>query len=202
MPIAIVRLAERSLMTKFGVWREVLYYDGTAESMALIYGDVAGREAVACRVHSACISAHVFNSIECDCREQMAISQAIIQDRGCGVVIWLDQEGRGNGHFALMLAARLAAEQAISQTQAYLRLGYRDDRRRYEQATAILHDLGVGSVRLLTNSPGKASALAEGGVEIIGVLPVAVDLARYPQLREYYEDKITQGHRLDTPHGS
>jgi GTP cyclohydrolase II len=201
MPAAIVRLAERSLTTKFGVWREILYYDGEAESTALVHGDVNGREAVPCRVHSACRSAHVFNSIECDCREQMAIAQAVIQDGGHGVVIWLDQEGRGNGHLALMLAARLAVQQAIPQTEAYRRLGYGADRRRYGQAAAILHDLDVTSIWLLTNSPAKAGALTADGVTVTGLLPVAVDLASHPQLREYYRDKSTHGHMLDVSPG-
>ncbi|MEU7740820.1 hypothetical protein [Nonomuraea sp. NPDC049158] len=202
MPRAIVRLAERPLTTKFGSWREILYYDGTAESIALVHGEVSGQEEVPCRVHSACISAHVFNSIECDCREQMAASQATIQEHGRGVVIWLDQEGRANGHFALMLATQLSAEEGIPQTEAYRRLGYGDDQRHYEQATAILYDLRVTSVRLLTNSPAKAGAIAGDGIKVANLLPVAVDLERHPQLRDYYRDKINHGHILDMPTGT
>jgi 3,4-dihydroxy 2-butanone 4-phosphate synthase/GTP cyclohydrolase II len=131
----------------------------------------------------------------------MAISQAVIQSRGRGLVIWLDQDGRGNGHLALMLVAILAARESIPQTEAYLRLGYGSDRRRYEQAAAILHDLGVASIGLLTNSPHKADALAGCGVAITGMVPVAVDLAAHPQLREYYRDKVTHGHMLDVSPG-
>ncbi len=70
----VVQLAEGNLKTKFGEYREVLYYDGQKEAFALVMGNVAGEEAVLCRVHSSCIFAHHFNSIECDCREQMEIS--------------------------------------------------------------------------------------------------------------------------------
>ncbi|HEX6470121.1 MAG TPA: hypothetical protein VF069_13570 [Streptosporangiaceae bacterium] len=201
MPIAIVRLAERPLTTKFGTWQEILYYDGQAESIALVHGDVAHQEDVPCRVHSACVSAHVFNSIECDCREQMAIAQELIQQHGRGIVIWLDQDGRGSGHLALMRAVRLAAEQAIPQTEAYRRLGYGDDRRRYEQAAAILANVQVASVRLLTNSTHKLRALVQSGVTVTGQLPVAVDLVTHPQLRGYYEDKVAHGHVLDVSQG-
>ena len=97
-----IRLAERNLKTKFGEFKEILYYDGQRESIALVMGDVENGEDVLCRVHSRCISAHEFNSIECDCREQMEISQFLIEQNGSGVVIWLDQEGKGNGHLALI----------------------------------------------------------------------------------------------------
>lgn len=75
-----IRLAERNLRTRFGSFTEILYYDGQAESIALVMGDVAGRNDILCRVHSNCIGGHVFNSIECDCREQFEAAQATIQE--------------------------------------------------------------------------------------------------------------------------
>ena len=98
----IKRLAERELRTKFGTFTEVLYYDGRKESIAIVMGDVDGGEDILCRVHSHCVGAHLFNSIECDCREQMAAAQAAIEKAGRGIVIWLDQEAKGNGHLALI----------------------------------------------------------------------------------------------------
>ena len=98
----IIRLGTRELRTKFGTYKEILYYDGQKESIALVMGDVEDGENILCRVHSHCIGAHVFNSIECDCREQMEAAQAMIEKEGCGVIVWLDQEGKGNGHLALM----------------------------------------------------------------------------------------------------
>src|SRR4030095_6117049 len=98
----IACLAERNLKTKFGIFKEILFYDGQKESIALVKGDIAGKENVLCRVHSSCISAHIFNSIECECREEMGISQGLIEKAGKGVIIWLDQEGKGNGHLALI----------------------------------------------------------------------------------------------------
>src|SRR5215213_9325431 len=103
----IIRLAEGFLNTKFGKFLEVLYYDGQKESIALVMGDVKDGENLLCRVHSSCISAHIFNSIECDCREQMEMSQFLIEKEGKGVIVWLDQEGRSNGHLALLSSVKL-----------------------------------------------------------------------------------------------
>ena len=200
-PPVIARIAERPLTTRFGTWQEILYYNGVTESFALLYGEITGQPTVPCRIHSACLSAHVFNSVECDCREQMAIAQAMIQKLGYGLIIWLDQDGRGNGHLALMLAAKLAAEMDIPQSEAYQRLGFGVDRRRYLEATAILRDLGVSSIRLISNSPAKASAMGADGIEVIEMLSAAVDLAEYPQLRAYYADKAARGHALPTRQG-
>ncbi|MGB2912430.1 MAG: hypothetical protein WBB81_02635, partial [Pyrinomonadaceae bacterium] len=74
----IIRLAERELKTRFGIFTETLYYDGQAESIALVMGDIAGGENILCRIHSACIGGHVFNSVECECADEMAAAQAAI----------------------------------------------------------------------------------------------------------------------------
>ncbi|TDD32000.1 GTP cyclohydrolase [Actinomadura sp. KC06] len=192
----IKRLAERPLRTAFGVWREILYYDGQDQLIVLVLGDVDGASDVPCRIHSDCISAHVFNSVECDCREQFISAQVFIKEQGCGVIIWLDQDGRGNGHMALMLAASLAERESIPQTEAYVRLGYAADRRTYNAAAAVLHDLRVGSVLLLSDSPGKAEGLTDRNIAVSGMHSVAVDLEEHPGLRAYYEDKMARGYTI------
>lgn len=163
----IVRLSERDLRTKYGTFREVLYYDGQKESIALVMGDVAGGEDVLCRVHSHCIGAHIFNSVECDCREQMAAAQAAIQKAGRGMVIWLDQEGKGNGHLALMesIPYKIAGS---SQAEAYEKAGFRGDARNYKTAAAIICDLKVASIILLANGKGKAEELAREAIRVTG----------------------------------
>src|SRR5262245_14803076 len=103
----IIRIAEGQLRTRFGTFWEILYYDGQQEMIALVMGNVRHGEEVLCRLHSHCLAGHVFNSIECDCREQMERAQALIEQRGAGVIIWLDQEGRGNGHLALLRSRAL-----------------------------------------------------------------------------------------------
>jgi GTP cyclohydrolase II len=191
----IIRLAEGPLHTRFGTFLEVLYYDGQQESIALVMGKVAHGTEVLCRVHSHCLAAHVFNSIECDCREQMAIAQAFIEQKGQGVIIWLDQEGRGNGHLAL-LRSRALQKQGLSQTDAYLRLGYAADARQYGRAAEILHDLGITSIVLMTNSPQKIDSLQTAGITIAGTQPLVLDPGVNALLRRTYEDKMTRGHQI------
>jgi len=191
----IVRLAEGSLRTKFGTFLEILYYDGQKESIAIVMGDVRGQDHVLCRLHSHCVSAHIFNSIECDCREQMELAQAMIEQQGAGVIIWLDQEGRANGHLALV-RSRALQEQGLSQTEAYVQLGYAADARQYTSAAAILQDLGVKSVVLMTNSPHKVQNLQEAGISIADTRPLVLEAEASDRLRGFYEDKIAQGHRI------
>jgi GTP cyclohydrolase II len=192
----VIRLAEAPLHTKFGTFLEILYYDGQQESIAIVMGDVRQRDNVLCRLHSHCVSAHLFNSIDCDCREQMELAQAMIEQQGAGVIIWLDQEGRGNGHLALLRSRALQA-QGLSQTAAYVQLGYAADARQYTSAAAILQDLGVKSVVLMTNSPHKTGSLQAAGITITGTRPLVLEAEASDRLRGFYEDKMAQGHRID-----
>ena len=192
----IIRLAEGYLRTKFGAFLEILYYDGQKESIAIVMGDVRGQDHVLCRLHSHCVSAHFFNSIDCDCREQMELAQAMIEQQGAGVIIWLDQEGRGNGHLALVRSRALQA-QGLSQTEAYVQLGYAADARQYASAAAILQDLGVTSVVLMTNSPHKIGGLQAAGITIAHTRPLVLEAEASDRLRGFYADKIAQGHRIE-----
>ena len=168
----IVRIAEGTLKTKYGTYNQFLYYDGQKETIALVMGDVTNAENVLCRVHSQCIHGHVFNSIECDCREQMEQSQKLIQEAGRGVIIWLDQEGKNNGHMALLLSRKLKDE-GMPQSEAYAKLGYSADARSYVRAAEILRDLDVQSITLLTNNPDKLSQLRQDGLAITGTQSLA-----------------------------
>ena len=191
----IIRRAEGPLHTLFGTFRELLYDDGRQESIALVMGQVTGGQDVLCRVHSQCLTAHVFNGVECDCREQMALAQAQIAHEGRGLVIWLDQEGRGHGHLAL-LRSRVLQAQGLSQTEAYRRLGYVTDTRQYTSAAAIVRDLGVHSITLMTNSPQKVEGLQAAGIQISGTHPLAVDPGANERLRRRYAEKKQLGHDI------
>ncbi len=160
-----IRLADRELTTKFGVFTEILYYDGQAESIALVMGDVRGEDDVLCRVHSACIGGHVFNSVECECADEMAAAQVAIQQAGKGVIVYLDQEGKGNGHLALMKSIPFK-KAGHSQGEAYEMAGFEADARSFRPAAEILADLGVGSVVLLTNNPEKAADLRRYSISV------------------------------------
>ena len=169
----IKRLASRELKTKFGVFTEVLYYDGQQESIALVMGDVAG-DAVLCRMHSHCIGAHVFNSVECACREEMEAAQRLIRGEGRGVIIWLDQEGKGNGHLALIES--IPFKKAHGQARAYEMAGYLADARSYKPAAQILADLKVRSIVLLADSQAKADDLRKLSIVVSSIRPLAVEV--------------------------
>lgn len=121
-----IRLAERELETRFDTFTEILYYDGQAESIALIVGDVMDGENILCRIHSACIGGHVFNSVECECAAEMAAAQAAIQLEDRGIIIYLDQEGKWNGHLALMKSIPFK-KAGLRQSEAYVKAGYKAD---------------------------------------------------------------------------
>ena len=130
-------------------------------------GDVESGENILCRIHSHCIGAHVFNSIECTCREEMEGAQALIESEGKGVIIWLDQEGKGNGHLALMESIKYKKE--LGQAEAYVKAGFAADARSYRPAAEILKDLKVKSIVLLSNSSEKADDLRQVSINVTGV---------------------------------
>jgi 3,4-dihydroxy 2-butanone 4-phosphate synthase/GTP cyclohydrolase II len=101
----------------------------------------------------------------------MEMSQRLIQEAGSGVIIWLDQEGKNNGHWALLQSRKLKAEE-LSQTEAYVKLGYSADARSYVRAAKILRELMVQSITLMTDSPEKASQLRKDGLVIAGIQPL------------------------------
>lgn len=169
----IIRLAERDLKTKFGTFREILYYDGQSESIAIVMGDVESKEDVYCRVHSNCTSAQVFSSIECDCREQMEISQQIIEQKGQGIIIYLEQEGKGNGHLALMESIPYK-KAGFSQGEAYEKAGFEADARSFRPAAEILADLKIRSIVLLTNNAEKASDLREASINVADTKEITI----------------------------
>ncbi|MFK8009892.1 MAG: GTP cyclohydrolase [Saprospiraceae bacterium] len=164
----IVKLTEGNLKTKFGLFQEILYYDGQKESIALLMGDLQNAEDILCRVHSSCIFGHYFNSIECDCQEQMDISQELIQRQGKGIIILLDQEGKGNGHFALLNSVK-HKRQGVQQADAYEAVGFKKDARDFSSAAKILKNIGVKSIRMLTNNDKKINTLKQHGIEVLGI---------------------------------
>ncbi len=192
----VVKIAEGKLQTKYGEFHEMLFYDGQKESFALVMGEINGAENVFCRVHSSCIFAHHFNSIECDCREQMAMSQQLIQQEGKGIVIWLDQEGKANGHFAL-LKSKVHKKAGMSQAASYEKVGFKKDARDFTKAAEILQEIGVKSIIMLTNNPKKVSALSQHGVLVNGTKAIQIEVGDNEILRKDLEDKRKDGHSLN-----
>lgn len=164
----IFKLTERDLKTKFGIFREILYYDGQKESIALVMGNVKNEADVICRVHSACVSGHVFNSVECECQAEMEAAQSAIQKTGRGVIIYLEQEGKGNGHLALM-ASIPYKKAGMKQSEAYEKAGFEKDARSFRPAAEILQDLKISSIVLLTDNAKKADGLRKYSINVSAV---------------------------------
>ena len=184
----IFRLTERDLATKYGTFREILYYDGQKESIALVMGGVENGENIICRVHSACVSGHVFGSVECACRQEMEAAQAAIQKAGKGVVIYLEQEGKGNGHLALMASVPYK-KAGMKQSEAYEQAGFARDARSFRPAAEILADLRVKSVVLLTDNAAKADELRKASITVSAIRQMTTG----EDSPEPFADKLSSG---------
>jgi GTP cyclohydrolase II len=149
-------------------------------------GPLTGRSHVPIRIHSECLTSEVFGSLKCDCKDQLEAAQAEIARRGFGAVLYLRQEGRGIGLANKVRAYALQAHGADT-VDANRLLGLPDDARRYDAAAAMLHNLGVRSVELLTNNPAKEEALRALGVDVSRRIPVLV--ATNPFSASYLETK-------------
>lgn len=159
-------VAETALPTVRGTYRVRAYRDRVdgSEPLAILHGDVVGRRDVLVRVHDECLTSEVLGSLKCDCREQLEVALERIRDEG-GVVIYLRQEGRGIG-LANKIAAYALQEGGLDTVDANRALGLPDDARSYDSAADILADLGIESIRLMTNNPRKIERLASLGVQV------------------------------------
>lgn len=174
-------LASAPLPTRFGGfqlrvyrWEDALAHPALSrDHCALVFGDLRGRRGVPVRVHSECLTSEVFGSLKCDCRDQFERAQAEIVRRGYGVLLYLRQEGRGIG---LANKVRAYALQALGAdtVEANERLHLPIDARTYDVAAAILRELGVHSVELLTNNPEKVDSLRRLGIRVDKRVPVLV----------------------------
>jgi 3,4-dihydroxy 2-butanone 4-phosphate synthase / GTP cyclohydrolase II len=184
--------------TQFGEWRAYGYLnsvDGT-EHLALVLGDLDPPEDVLVRMHSECLTGDVFGSQRCDCGAQLAAAMAAIAAEGRGVVLYLrGHEGRGIGLLSKLRAYQLQ-DGGADTVDANLELGLPADAREYSTGAQMLADLGVRSLRLLTNNPAKLTGLLGFGIEVTGrvSLPVA---ATEDNLRYLIAKRDRLGHQLD-----
>jgi 3,4-dihydroxy 2-butanone 4-phosphate synthase/GTP cyclohydrolase II len=161
------RVAEARLPTPFGEWRIVGYRNDVDahEHVALVHGDVVGGEEVLVRMHSRCLTGDVFHSKRCDCGWQLDRAMELIEKAGRGVVVYLDQEGRGIGLLNKLKAYALQ-DQGADTVEANERLGFKPDLRDYGIGAQILLDLGLRSIRVLTNNPKKLVGLEGYGLRV------------------------------------
>ncbi len=192
--------AEARIPTVYGDFTGLAYealLDGELH-VALVMGEVRGAENVLVRVHSECLTGDAFGSLRCDCGPQLQRAMELIAQEGTGVIVYLrGHEGRGIG-LAHKLRAYKLQEQGLDTVEANLALGLPVDSREYGIGSQILADLGVTTMRLLTNNPAKYGGLAGFGLTIVERVPLETDVT--PENRFYLETKAGKlGHLLEVP---
>jgi len=176
--VQLMAIAE--LPTRFGDFQICGFVspcDGK-EHTAIVKGDVVGKTGVLTRVHSECLTGDALGSKRCDCRDQLLESLKVIEAEGCGVLLYLRQEGRNIG-LTEKIRAYALQDQGYDTVEANIHLGYRPDERDYGIAANILNSLEVESIRLLTNNPEKIRQLKDVGVKIVERVPLIVEPTEY-----------------------
>lgn len=190
------RVATAPLPTEYGEFAIHVYEreDDGETHVALVHGDLGDGRDVLVRLHSSCLTGDIFHSVKCDCGEQLQAALQRIAAEGRGVLVYLNQEGRGIG-LANKIRAYALQAQGYDTVEANERLGFGADEREYGSGVEILRDLGVHSVRLLSNNPKKLLGVESHGLRVSELLPLEVPASELS--REYLRTKKTKlGHRL------
>jgi 3,4-dihydroxy 2-butanone 4-phosphate synthase/GTP cyclohydrolase II len=209
----IIREEVVDMPTKYGHFKLYAYrhkYTGEPH-VALVKGTWAPDEPILVRVHSSCFTGDILGSLRCDCGNQLALALQRIEAEGKGVLVYVNQEGRGIGLLPKMHAYRLQ-EEGLDTVEANLALGFAADEREYGTGAQILRDLGVTKMRLLTNNPKKRAGLAGFGLEIVETLPLVTPpnphnyrylLTKKTRLGHILpEDILSEPPTADAPHAS
>jgi len=213
MPLESVRkVADADLPTRWGRFR-ILGFEGTVVgpepcregttapslktecAVALVMGDVS-HVAPIVRIHSQCLTGDVFHSLRCDCRQQLELALEKIAEAGSGIVLYEQQEGRGIGLMAKLKAYELQ-DQGLDTVEANVELGFKADCREFELPAAVLKQMGVTSVRLITNNPEKVAALEAVGITVVE--RISAEIEPEDTFREYLKVKREKmGHLSDS----
>ena len=178
----VERVESVKLPTKFGEFELICFvakHDGR-EHLALVYGDISGHKDILTRVHSECLTGDVFHSMRCDCGQQLDAAMQRIVENGSGVIVYMRQEGRGIG-LANKLHAYHLQEAGLDTVDANIRLGFAPDLRDYGIGAQILKNLGIESIRLLTNNPRKIKGLEGYGLSITGREPLVIPPQKFDE---------------------
>jgi 3,4-dihydroxy 2-butanone 4-phosphate synthase/GTP cyclohydrolase II len=192
----IERLTEVSLPTEHGDFRAIAFREKLTGKLhlALVRGEVAGAENVLVRVHSECMTGDVFHSLRCDCGDQLEVALEQIDAEGQGVLLYMSQEGRGIGLLNKLRAYELQ-DRGLDTVEANLELGFPPDAREWGIGNQILVDLGLSTIRILTNNPRKLSGLEGYGLTVVEQVPIEIPPnARNVRYLTTKRDKL--GHRL------
>jgi GTP cyclohydrolase II len=195
----IRRVASTHLPTVFGVFDLIAFerankVKGERETaLVMMLGDLQDRVPLL-RIHSQCLTGEVLGSLRCDCRGQLEVAMSTIAEQGFGLVIYLHQEGRGIGLMAKLQAYALQ-DQGLDTIEANEALGFDADCRDFSVAVAVLHELKIRQVRLMSNNPQKVEALTKGGIEVIEL--IACEAPSSPYALSYLRTKKEKmGHSL------
>jgi 3,4-dihydroxy 2-butanone 4-phosphate synthase/GTP cyclohydrolase II len=195
--VLVRQVARSRLETDVGFFDTFVFEDDveSKEHLALVYGDITGRKAPLIRLHSECLTGDVFGSQRCDCGPQLHEAMERIVADGCGVILYLRQEGRGIGLTNKLRAYELQ-DLGHDTVEANVALGFEPDQRDFAVAVNMLHILGVREARVMTNNPRKIETLKRLGINVSERLPIQIPATEYS--RAYLETKrLKLGHLLD-----
>lgn len=171
----ITKVAEAKLPSKYGMFKIIAYENKLDDKchVAIVKGDIAGKENIIVRVHSGCLTGDALGSLRCDCGDQLAKALQYIEKEGQGVVLYMQQEGRGIG-LANKIRAYALQDQGKDTVEANLILGFPADMRDYCLSAQILKNLGLKSIRLISNNPEKKAGLETYGIKVAACIPIEV----------------------------